>query len=121
MSDQILEKLNEMDTKLDEILQWKAAHQESHKSIDRDITEVRDTLFDNPGGLKSQVQTLVNCKRDMSRWRNFWMGIVQLVVVAVIVAMLGWCLFLYRKGGSNEINTHTNQKETESKQFKKEN
>ena len=116
MSDQMLEKLNEMDTKLDEILQWKAAHQESHKSIDRDITEVRDTLFDNPGGLKSQVQTLVNCKRDMSRWRNFWMDVLKFVVVFTIIGMLGWFLFLYRKGGYENL-----QVKTESKQFKKEN
>jgi len=105
MSDQILEKLNGMDTKLDELLLWKAAHRESHKIIDRDITEVRDTLFENPG-LKSQVQTLVNCKQNISRWRNFWMDVLKLVVVAAIIAVLSWFLFLYKKGGSDEIRPH---------------
>lgn len=118
MSDQILEKLNEMNGKLDKLLQWKAAHQESHKTIDRDITEVRDTLFENPG-LKSQVQTLINCKQNISRWRNFWMSILRLIVVAAIIAVIGWFMFLYKKGGSNEINHYRpetlNQNEGESK------
>lgn len=112
MNGEILSKLNEMNSKLDELLQWKAAHQEGHKSIDRDIGEVRDTLFENPGGLKSQVQTLVNCKRNISRWRNFWMDVLRLIVVAVIIAVLGWFLFLYKKGGSVETKPHQHQPET---------
>lgn len=114
MSDQILEKLNEMNGKLDKLLQWKAAHEESHKSIDRDMGEVRDTLFDNPG-LKSQVQTLMNCKQNISRWRSFWMDVLKLVVVAAVVAVLSWFLFLYKKGGLAEIKPYeletSNQKE----------
>ena len=101
MSDQVLEKLNKMDDKLDELLRWKAAHQESHKIIDRDIIEVRDTLFENPG-LKSQVQTLINCKQNISRWRNFWIDVLKFVTVAAIVAVLTWCMVLYQKGGLNE-------------------
>lgn len=117
MSDQVLEKLEEMNkemnSKLDTLLQWKAVHQESHKTIDRDIVEVRDTLFDNPGGLKSQVQTLMNSKRNVFQWRKFWMGTLQLVVVATIIAVLGWFMFLYKKGGSsNEIEPHQHQLET---------
>jgi len=107
MSDQILEKLNEISGKLDELLLWKAAHQESHKIINRDLDEVRDTLFENPG-LKSQVQTLINCKQNVSRWRNFWMDVLKFVVVAAIIAVLSWFLFLYKKGGLDEID-HTNQ------------
>lgn len=101
MSDQVLEKLNEMDTKLDVLLLWKAAHQESHKTINRDIDELRDTLFENPG-LKSQVQTLINCGRNISRWRNFWMDVLKLVAVAAIVMVLTWCMILYQKGDLNE-------------------
>lgn len=41
MSD-VLDKLNEINGKLDVLLQWKAVHQESHKTIDRDI---KDSLF----------------------------------------------------------------------------
>ena len=101
---EVLEKLNKMDSKLDDLLLWKAAHKESHKIIDRDIGEVRDTLFENPG-LKSQVQTLMNCKRNVSRWRDFWMGVLKLVVATAIIATLTWFLFLYKKGGPNEVKT----------------
>lgn len=95
---EVLDKLNTMDTKLDELLLWKAAHEESHKTIDRDITEVRDTLFENPG-LKSQVQTLMNCKQGISRWTNFWMGVLKVVIAAIIVMVLTWFMVLYQKGG----------------------
>jgi len=118
MSDQVIETLNEMNGKLDKLLQWKAAHQEGHKTIDRDITELRDTLFDNPGGLKSQVQTLVNCKQNISRWRSFWMDVLKLVVVAAIIAVLGWFLFLYKKGGSNEISHYKSETSNQKGELK---
>lgn len=98
---QVFEKLNGMDNKLDNLLQWKAVHQESHKIINRDLTEVRDTLFENPG-LKAQVQTLVNSSHHLFRWRNFWMGVLKLVTVAALVAVLMWFMVLYQKGGLNE-------------------
>lgn len=97
MSEQVLEKLDKMDEKLDELVKWKAVHQESHKTIDRDVTEVREVLFENPD-LKSQVQTLMNCKRGISRWRDFWMGVLKTVVAVAIIAILTWFLFLYKVG-----------------------
>ena len=95
---EVLDKLGEMDVKLDDLLKWKAVHQESHKIIDRDITEVRETLFENPG-LKSQVQTLMNCKQGISRWRDFWMGVLKVVVAAGIIMIFTWFMLLYQKGG----------------------
>jgi len=97
MNDEILEKLNEMDTKLDELLTWKAVHREEHKGIHRDVTEVRAALFDNPG-LKSQMQTLMNCKRHISKWRDFWMWILRTVLAAAIVAVLVWMMLIYKGG-----------------------
>jgi len=105
MHDDILVKLNEMDSKLDTLLQWKAVHKESHKGINRDIVELRDTLFENPG-LKSQVQTLMNCKHQTSRWRDFWVGVLKIVIATVIIAVLMWFMLLYQKEGStNELQT----------------
>jgi len=109
---QIFEKLNGMDSKLDKLLQWKAAHQESHKLIDRDIVEVRNTLFENPDGLKLQVQTLMNSRYDTFHWRDFWMDALKIVVAAVIITVLGWFLFLYKKGGSNQTGLFQHQPET---------
>ena len=98
---EVLDKLNEMDPKLDELLMWKAAHEEGHKTIDRDITEIRDTLFENPG-LKSQMQTLMNCKQGISRWRDFWMGVLKVVIAAIIIMTFTWLMVLYQKGGINK-------------------
>ena len=97
MTEAILDKLNEMDVKLDELLTWKAVHKTEHKIINRDVTEIRETLFDNPG-LKSQVQTLMNSKRHISKWRDFWMGVLRTVIAAAIVAVLMWLMLIYKKG-----------------------
>ena len=96
MSDQILEKLGEMDSKLDDLLTWKAVHREEHKGINRDVTEIRDVLFENPG-LKSQVQTLVNCKQNMSRWRDFWLWVLRCLVVSGIIMLICWLMVIYKK------------------------
>jgi len=97
MTEAILDKLNDMDSKLDELLLWKAVHKTEHKIINRDVTEIRETLFDNPG-LKSQVQTLMNSKRHISKWRDFWMGVLRTVIAAAIVAVLMWLMLIYKKG-----------------------
>ena len=98
MNDVILEKLNEMDVKLDELLTWKAVHKEEHKTVHRDVSEIRDVLFENPG-LKAQVQMLMNCKRNISKWKEFWMGVLRTVIAAAIVAILMWLMLIYKKGG----------------------
>ena len=94
---EVIEKLEVMDGKLDELLTWKAVHKEEHKVIHRDVTEIRETLFDNPG-LKSQVQTLMNNKKNISRWRDFWLGVLKIVIGAAIVAVLMWLMLVYKKG-----------------------
>lgn len=97
MNEAILEKLNGMDIKLDELLTFKAVHEAEHKVIDRDVTEIRETLFDNPG-LKAQVQTLMNSKRHISKWRDFWMSVLKTVIAAAIVAALMWLMLIYKRG-----------------------
>jgi len=96
MSDPILDKLDEMNGKLDELLIWKEVHKQEHKGISRDIEDVRSVLFDNPG-LKSQVQTLMNCKSNTLRSRDFWMGVLKVVITAGIISIVGWLLFIYKQ------------------------
>ena len=98
MSDPILDKLNEMDPKLDDLLTWKAVHKTEHKIINRDVTELRDTLFENPG-IKSQVQTLMNSRRNISMGRDFWMDVLRTVITAAIIGVLMWLMLIYKKGG----------------------
>ena len=97
MSEAIIEKLEVMDDKLDELLTFKAVHKEEHKVIHRDVTEIRETLFENPG-LKSQVQTLMNGRRDISKGKEFWMGVLKTVVAAIIIAVIIWLMLIYKKG-----------------------
>jgi len=97
MTEAILDKLNDMDSKLDELLLWKAVHKAEHKVINRDVTEVREVLFANPG-IKSQVQTLMNSKKHISKWKEFWMVLLRTVVAAAIVAVLMWLMLIYKKG-----------------------
>ena len=97
MGDPIIEKLDEMDSKLDEILTWKAVHKEEHKIVHRDVTEMRGVLFENPG-LKAQVQALVNCKRYTSKWKEFWMGVLRTVLAAAIIGVLMWLMLVYKTG-----------------------
>jgi len=97
MSEAVIEKLEVMDDKLDELLTFKAVHKEEHKVIHRDVTEIRETLFENPG-LKSQVQTLMNGRRDISKGKEFWMGVLKTVVAAIIIAVIIWLMLIYKKG-----------------------
>lgn len=100
--DQIYAMLEAIDEKVDSLLLWKAAHNEQHKTITRDITDVRKTLYGNPNGLVSKVQRLLNCKNQIQirSWKEFWMGIlagiIKVVVAAAIIGLVGWLLFIYK-------------------------
>jgi len=97
MSEKIIEKLEQMDGKLDKLLTWKEVHKAEHKTIYRDVEEMRGVLFENPG-LKAQVQSLMNCKRNISRWREFWLGVLKTVVAAAIISIVLWLMMIYKKG-----------------------
>jgi len=81
--DTIYSKLEVVDDKVDKLLIWKAEHSKEHETVGRDIEEVRTILFENPG-LKSQVERLWNCKKDVTnqrtKRRNFWMWILRLLI-----------------------------------------
>jgi len=83
--------------KLDSLLQWKAGHNEQHKIINRDLNEIRETLFDNPGGLKSRVERLWNCKNTITTWREFFLQILRTVITWAVIALVIWQLFIYKQ------------------------
>ncbi len=95
MSEQILKKLNEMDGKLDEIKTWQAVHSKGHEALDNDVKEVREVIFENPG-LKARVQTLWECKRSISKRKEFWGRVLSIVIAAVVVAAIMWFVSLYK-------------------------
>ena len=94
----IEEGLKTVNEKLDEMLQWKAGFEErcvAHKS---QTEEVRNTLFGDRGcnGMVKQVDRLVQCKGELSRWRDFRIGLFKIVVAAAIISLVSWLLFIYR-------------------------
>lgn len=95
MSEAIMKKLGEMDGKLDEITTWQAVHAEKHEALDEDVKEVRGTVYNNPG-LKSRVQTLWDSRKEISKRREFWMRILNVVIAALVIAAIMWAMSLYR-------------------------
>ena len=93
------ELLKQMNSKLDELLLWRAALDERCVAHREQTAEHRKVLFDNPG-LKSKVDRLWNCKHDLKTRRenviNFFMGVLKLLVVAAIVGITVWLLYIYK-------------------------
>jgi len=96
-SKDIHKKLDLIVSKIDKLLIWKAEHTKSHELVERDVADNRAMLFDNPG-LISKVNTLWTCKKDITKWREFWLKILQYLIVAGIVTVITWLLMVYKKG-----------------------
>lgn len=96
------ELLKEMNGKLDRLVIWQAAHKEQHVLIQRDIGEVRIVLFgkNKKQGLVSTVEKLSFCKDENKTRRifvrGFLMSVLRYVVAGIIMAVIGWLLFLYK-------------------------
>lgn len=83
-------------SKLDELLLWKAALDERCKAHREQTDDVRETLYGNPNGVVKKVNTLWNCKKYASKWKDFWMYILKVVVAIGIISVVGWLLSVYR-------------------------
>ena len=92
---EICSKLDTLNSKMDTLLTWKVKHITSHELIERDVADNRAALFENPGVI-SKVQTLWNCKKQITRWREFWMTVLQYLIIAGIVGVIGWVLLHYK-------------------------
>lgn len=100
---EINEKLTEIDDKQDRLLQWQAAHTETHKTIVRDITLTKTALFGSDpsknAGLVGQVSRLQNCKGSILTFKTFWLDVLKLVVVSLILGFIFWQLKTYKHTG----------------------
>ncbi len=94
-AEDVYKKLDIIDVKVGQVLIWKAKHETAHELLERDIGDSRAAIFENPG-LISKVSTLWNCKKDTTKWKEFWFGILRYLVVAVIVGVVAWLLVLYK-------------------------
>lgn len=88
---QIISKLDNINTKVDQLLLWKAALNERCDSHLKNTNEMHKTLYDNPG-IVSKVQRLENCKKflasNQSRWADFWMYLLKALVVISVVSFV---------------------------------
>jgi len=92
----IYEKLEAIEAKVDKLLLWKVEHVEAHKLLERDVADVRSSLFDNPG-IIDRVNALWNYRTDVTRWRQFWLDVFRYVLVASIVGVATWLLIIYKQ------------------------
>jgi len=95
----IWQKLEQMDGKLDNLLQWRAAVDERCRAHHADTEEVRKTVYGNPGstnGLQFEVSRLMNCKKETRRWKDFWIFVLRSLVIFGIIGIIMWLMGLYK-------------------------
>lgn len=89
-------KLDRLDGRLDTLVIWQAGHTEKHETIDRDMDDYKDTLYGNPGGLKSKVDRLWNYKTDVTRWKDFWMYVFRVVIAGGVIGLIVWLFEVFK-------------------------
>ena len=97
----IAEAVKDIQEKCNQILQWQAAHTETHKSIDTDLANFRDTLYDKEFGMVYKIRQLCNGARDIKEkakgFKHYLLtGLVNFSTSALFVFIL-WLLLLYKK------------------------
>ena len=92
----LYEKLEQVDHKVDKLLQWKSAVDERCRAHRGLTDEMHRTLYSNPSGLEQEVARLVNCKTNISRWRDFFLFILKIVIASSIIGITAWLLQMYR-------------------------
>ncbi len=93
--ERIYKSLGEISKKLDQLLIWKAEHTTAHALIERDVADSRNTLFGNPG-IVTKVASLWDSQTKGTKWKDFWIGILKVLIVATIVAVVTWLLVHYK-------------------------
>jgi|GEM_PF-6169926 len=96
MATETEKKLDAANEKLDLMLQWKAGFEERCIAHRTQTDEVRVALF-GKNGLVRRVNGLNYCKESISRWKDFWMYVLKIVIVTFIISLAGWLLFIYRE------------------------
>lgn len=104
MADAVLDKLKEMSDKqdcmvrkLDDMRLWQGVHDERHERVERDLTDARKTLYQNPGGIVSKVDRLCNGKKALKSWREFAMAVGIRLFSWAAIGIIVWLLFMYKK------------------------
>ncbi len=101
----IWELQQDMNSKLDELVEFKAVHAETHRGLEKDIGGFHRTLYgdgEDGRGLTYTVQRLqLNGKaRKTERQflRTFLFGILRTIAAAAIIGVAVWLLTIYKAG-----------------------
>lgn len=90
--DEVYAIVKETAGKVNELVEWKAGLSERCEAHREKTEELRDVVFGNPGGLRSKVEKLWNCKNGITRWRDFWMYVLKIIVAAGALGLIAWLL-----------------------------
>jgi len=93
--EQVVTKLDIINDKVDELLQWKAAMDERCFAHRQQTDELRNVVFSNPG-LKSKVERLWNGRANITKWRDFWLHVLRVLITTAIIGAVGWLLIVFK-------------------------
>ena len=97
------EMLKEIYKGVKELLEWKSALDERCEARGEKLARFDQIIFGNPNpdnGLLARVQKLNNCKKSVTAWREFWLVVLQKIIVWGIIAIIAYGLYLYKTHGN---------------------
>ena len=97
--DEIQSDVKEVNTKMDRLTEWKGAIEQRCQDRGETISGFKQTLFGNPekqDGIVSKVQTLMNCKKQITSRKEWVLNIAGGVLKWVIVVIIIWLLMMWK-------------------------
>ena len=96
MTTEIEKKLNQIDDKLDLMLQWKAGFEERCIAHNEKTQEVRTIMFDGPDNLLKRVDRLNHIKETNVKSQDFWRSVTKVCIATLIISLATWLFSLYK-------------------------
>lgn len=93
---EVKSSLTSINENLNKLLIWRAKLDERCTAHREQTDDVRETLYGNPNGVVKIVNSLLNCKKRASKWKEFWRGVLKTAVAIGIVSIVGWLLLVYK-------------------------
>jgi len=99
--EKIYKKLEQIEDKLDNLQEWRAALDQRCLHHQSATNEARRTIYGNPGradGMQFKVERLWNHKKSISKFQDFWIFVLKMLLAAAIIGIVVWLLSIYQKG-----------------------
>lgn len=97
--DEIQTDVRDLNTKMDSMGKWQGAVDERCKLHHETTGNIQKTLYGNPerqDGLVSKVQCLIENKKRQVTSRDFWLGVLQRIIVYVLLAVLTFGFYIWK-------------------------